>query len=165
MASAEFSLSDVARLRDSDPKGEFFIVVVGDNQNKFFKVKSRDFKTLFPRGGDGRTAAPDRMTPVLAAAVMPVTAPPSAGVRPETATAVQPTTPAATAAAQLPAVAAKIETVPAAQSRSTTTVAGATATAEIRQDPNPFPGSDPPPPVDGTAVSLAGQPEALIGVW
>src|ERR1700687_2291117 len=106
MASAEFSLSDVARLRDSDPKGEFFIVVVGDNQNKFFKVKSRDFKTLFPRGGDVRTAAPDRMTPFLAAAVMPVTAPPSAGVRPETATAVQPTTTAATAAAQLPAVAA-----------------------------------------------------------
>src|ERR1700674_5264474 len=153
MASAEFYLSDVARLRDSDPKGEFFIVVVGDNQNKFFKVKSRDFKTLFPKGGDRRTSASDRPTPVLAAAVMPVTPPPSERVRPETATAVQSTTAAASAAAQVPAVAAKIETVPAAQSRSTTTVAGATATAEIRQDPNPFPGSDPPPPVDDTAIS------------
>jgi PDZ domain len=173
MASAEFSLSDVARLRDSDPKGEFFIVVVGDNQNKFFKVKSRDFKTLFPKGGDGRTAASDRTTPVLAAA--------------------------APSAAQVPAGATNVEIVPAPQPLSTTTVAGATATAiptvngggplggvatkannparttgeassahataEIRQDPNPFPGSDPPPSVPGTAVSSAGQPEAVIGVW
>ena len=198
MASAEFSLSDVARLRDSDPKGEFFIVVVGDNQNKFFKVKSRDFKTLFPNGGDGRTATPDRTTPVLAAAVMPVTAPRSAGVT-ETATAVQPTAAAAPSAAQVPADATNVEIVPALQPLSTTTVAGATATAittvngggplgrvatkainparttgeapsahataEIPPDPNPFPGSDPPPSVPGTAVSSAGQPEAVIGVW
>ena len=46
-ASADFLMSDVDKLRASDSKHEFFIVVVGDNQNKFFKVKSRDFKKLF----------------------------------------------------------------------------------------------------------------------
>lgn len=45
-AAVDFSMSDMRRLRAMDPKGEFFIVVVGDKQNKFFKVKSRDFKFL-----------------------------------------------------------------------------------------------------------------------
>ncbi len=62
MASTEFSMSDVARLRDSDRKGEFFIVVVGDNQNKFFKVKSRDFRMLFPRADGDRITNPNRST-------------------------------------------------------------------------------------------------------
>jgi hypothetical protein len=45
--SASFRMSDVQRLRASDPKSEFFVVVVGDRKNKFFKVKAKDFKTLF----------------------------------------------------------------------------------------------------------------------
>lgn len=46
-AGAVFSVADVERLRSEDPNQEFFIVVVGDNQNKYFKVKSRFFKRLF----------------------------------------------------------------------------------------------------------------------
>jgi hypothetical protein len=46
-AGAVFMVEDVERLRGRDPKGEFFIVVVGDNQNKPFKVKERFFKQLF----------------------------------------------------------------------------------------------------------------------
>lgn len=49
-ADTVFAMSDVDRLRSEDKNGEFFIVVVGDNQNKFFKVKSRMFKELFGRG-------------------------------------------------------------------------------------------------------------------
>ena len=45
-ASAMFPMKDVGSLRESDKKGEFFIVVVGDKYNKFFKVKDRDFKFL-----------------------------------------------------------------------------------------------------------------------
>lgn len=40
-AAASFLMADVERLRAMDPKSEFFVVVVGDNQNKFFKVKSK----------------------------------------------------------------------------------------------------------------------------
>jgi membrane-associated protease RseP (regulator of RpoE activity) len=46
-AGAVFSLEDVKRLRSKDQKGEFFIVVVGDNQNKYFKAKARFFSQLF----------------------------------------------------------------------------------------------------------------------
>lgn len=46
-ASSAFSMNDVNRIRDMDRKNEFFVVVVGDKQNKFFKVKQRDFKELF----------------------------------------------------------------------------------------------------------------------
>jgi hypothetical protein len=46
-AGAVFSLEDVERLRSKDEKGEFFIVVVGDNLNKYFKVKTRFFNQLF----------------------------------------------------------------------------------------------------------------------
>jgi hypothetical protein len=46
-ADTVFAMSDVDRLRAEDKNGELFIVVVGDNQNKFFKVKSRMFKQLF----------------------------------------------------------------------------------------------------------------------
>jgi hypothetical protein len=46
-ASVEFPMSSVAQLRQSDPKGEFFIVVVGDRQNKFFKIKERSLSSLF----------------------------------------------------------------------------------------------------------------------
>ena len=46
-ASASFMMSDVAAIRASDIKGEFFITVTGSNQNKFFRVKERFFKTLF----------------------------------------------------------------------------------------------------------------------
>ena len=158
MASAEFSLSDVARLRDSDPKGEFFIVVVGDNQNKFFKVKSRVFKTLFATEGNSRIAVPDRPNPPPAAAVMPATAPPPAvGVNFKTPTAVHPTTSAA------PSVSA---TAPVPAGGPVGATGTARATAEIRQDTNPTPGSDPSPLVPGTAVSSAGlAEEAVIGVW
>jgi hypothetical protein len=40
-AAATFLMADVEHLRAIDPKNEFFVVVVGDNQNKFFKVKSK----------------------------------------------------------------------------------------------------------------------------
>lgn len=46
-AGAVFSLTDVERLRSEDSNQEFFVVVVGDNNNKYFKVKSRFFKQLF----------------------------------------------------------------------------------------------------------------------
>ena len=46
-ASASFSLSDVDQIRGEDDKGEFFVAVVGTNQNKYFKVKTRMFKALF----------------------------------------------------------------------------------------------------------------------
>jgi hypothetical protein len=46
-ASASFSLADVDTIRGEDDKGEFFVVVVGSNQNKYFKVKTRMFKSLF----------------------------------------------------------------------------------------------------------------------
>jgi hypothetical protein len=45
--AASFLMDDVGRLRAGDPKGEFFVVVVGDNQNKFFKVKAKYHKQLF----------------------------------------------------------------------------------------------------------------------
>ena len=157
MAAAEFSLSDVARLRDSDPKGEFFIVVVGDNQNKFFKVKSRVFKILFPKQGNSRIGVPDRPNPPQAAAVIPATAPPPAvGVNHETVIAVHPTTAVAPAA-------------PATTPVPIGEPAGATGTlsapAKLREDPNPSPGSDPPPSVAGTAVSSTGLAEEVrIGV-
>jgi len=46
-AGAVFSMKDLERLRSGDPSREFFIVVVGDNQNKYFKVKRKFFKELF----------------------------------------------------------------------------------------------------------------------
>jgi hypothetical protein len=46
-AHGAFLMSDVATLRGSDPKQEFFIAVTGDRQNKFFRVKQRFFKQLF----------------------------------------------------------------------------------------------------------------------
>jgi hypothetical protein len=46
-ASASFSLTDADQIRGEDDKGEFFVVVVGSNQNKYFKVKTRMFKALF----------------------------------------------------------------------------------------------------------------------
>jgi hypothetical protein len=87
MASADFALSDVARLRANDAKGEFFIVVVGDNQNKFFKVKERMLKTLFY----DRTTVPDSLGPAPgAASVVPVTVPsPAEAAKPETVLAAQ----------------------------------------------------------------------------
>jgi len=47
-AEAIFSMDDVDRIRSKDKNGEFFffVVVVGDNQNKFFKIKSKFFKEL-----------------------------------------------------------------------------------------------------------------------
>jgi hypothetical protein len=36
-------------IRGEDDKGEFFVVVVGTSQNKYFKVKTRMFKALFSR--------------------------------------------------------------------------------------------------------------------
>lgn len=49
-ATVSFFMADVDRLRAADPKGEFFIVVVGDNKNKVFKVKARSMSELFPTG-------------------------------------------------------------------------------------------------------------------
>lgn len=51
-AGAVFSMEDVQRLRSEDPKREFFFVIVGDNQNKYFKVKTRFFNQLFGRDQD-----------------------------------------------------------------------------------------------------------------
>jgi hypothetical protein len=45
-AFATFRLADVDVIRGDD-NGEFFVVVVGDNQNKYFKIKTRMFKNLF----------------------------------------------------------------------------------------------------------------------
>lgn len=45
-AEAIFLMDDVDRIRGKDTNGEFFVVVVGDNQNKFFKIKSKFFKQL-----------------------------------------------------------------------------------------------------------------------
>jgi hypothetical protein len=45
-AFATFPLSAVDGIRGDD-NGEFFVVVVGDKQNKYFKVKTRMFKSLF----------------------------------------------------------------------------------------------------------------------
>ena len=55
-AGAVFSVEDVERLRSRDPKGEFFIVIVGDNQNKYFKVKTKFFNQLFGQTSDPRYA-------------------------------------------------------------------------------------------------------------
>ena len=55
-AEAVFSLEDVERLRSEDPKAEFFVVVVGDNQNKYFKVKTRFFNQLFGLDSDSAHA-------------------------------------------------------------------------------------------------------------
>jgi hypothetical protein len=49
-------MEDVERLRSEDPKREFFFVVVGDNQNKYFKVKTRFFNQLFGRDSDSAYA-------------------------------------------------------------------------------------------------------------
>ena len=45
-AFATFPLSAVDGIRGDD-NGEFFVVVVGDKQNKYFKVKTLMFKMLF----------------------------------------------------------------------------------------------------------------------
>jgi hypothetical protein len=45
-AFSSFAMKDVDSIRGDD-NGEFFVVVVGDNQNKYFKVKTRMFKQLF----------------------------------------------------------------------------------------------------------------------
>ena len=39
-------MSDLNKLRASDAKGEFFVAVTGERQNKFFRVKERFFKSL-----------------------------------------------------------------------------------------------------------------------
>lgn len=59
-AGAVFSLEDVQRLRSEDSKGEFFIVVVGDKQNKYFKVKTRFFNQLFGRESEQATTVTER---------------------------------------------------------------------------------------------------------
>jgi hypothetical protein len=46
-AAGSFKLTDVDQIRGEDDKGEFFVVVVGTSQNKYFKVKTRMFKALF----------------------------------------------------------------------------------------------------------------------
>lgn len=67
-AGSVFSMEDVERLRSEDPKNEFFIVVVGDNQNKYFKVKSRFFNQLFGQTNEPRSAEPRMTSPQVAAA-------------------------------------------------------------------------------------------------
>jgi hypothetical protein len=49
-AAVSFFMTDVDKLRTADPKGEFFVFVVGDNKNKLFKVKARYMSELFPAG-------------------------------------------------------------------------------------------------------------------
>ena len=46
-ATASFPMSEVRWLQSQDKNAEFFVVVVGDNQNKYFKVKTRFDKELF----------------------------------------------------------------------------------------------------------------------
>ena len=82
-----FSLEDVERLRSEDPKREFFIVVVGDIQNKYFKVKTKFFNQLFglasdsvyaglksssPKGGATIKPAPESTYKNTAARIQPV---------------------------------------------------------------------------------------------
>jgi hypothetical protein len=55
-AGAVFSMEDVERVRSEDPKREFFFVVVGDNRNKYFKVKTRFFNQLFGLNSDSAYA-------------------------------------------------------------------------------------------------------------
>jgi hypothetical protein len=74
MASVDFPLSTVAGLRARDAKGEFFIVVVGDNQNKFFKVKSKYLKTLFPDANDRIGVQQEAAVPVGTELPVPATA-------------------------------------------------------------------------------------------
>lgn len=62
-AGAVFAMGDVERLRSKDPKGEFFIVVVGDNLNKYFKVKTRFFNQLFGQTSDTHYAHGNAMPP------------------------------------------------------------------------------------------------------
>lgn len=51
-----FSMEDVSKVRGAN-KGEFFVVVVGDTHNKFFKVKQKMFSRLFQLWiGDCRAA-------------------------------------------------------------------------------------------------------------
>jgi hypothetical protein len=45
-AFATFRLADVDAIRGNLDE-EFFVIVVGDNQNKYFKIKTRMFKSLF----------------------------------------------------------------------------------------------------------------------
>jgi hypothetical protein len=45
-AFATFQFSDVEKIRGDDDS-EFFVVVVGEKQNKYFKVKTRMLKKLF----------------------------------------------------------------------------------------------------------------------
>jgi hypothetical protein len=44
-AVTTFPMSDVEKVRNG-PDREFFLAVVADNQNKYFKIKKRDFKAL-----------------------------------------------------------------------------------------------------------------------
>jgi len=70
-AGAVFSLEDVARLRSEDPKREFFIIVVGDNQNKYFKVKTRFFNQVFGLNSDSAYAGLKSLSPEDAATKRP----------------------------------------------------------------------------------------------
>jgi hypothetical protein len=45
-ATSTFQMLDVDKVRGDD-NGEFYVVVVGDKENKYFKVKTRMFKQLF----------------------------------------------------------------------------------------------------------------------
>jgi len=63
-AGAVFSTEDVERLRSEDPKRDFFFVVVGDNQNKYFKVKTRFFRQLFGLESDREYAGLKSTSPV-----------------------------------------------------------------------------------------------------
>jgi hypothetical protein len=58
-AGAVFSTNDVNRLRSRDSKHEFFIVVVGDNSNKYFKVKARFFNQLFGKSSETEEQSPE----------------------------------------------------------------------------------------------------------
>jgi hypothetical protein len=70
-AGAVFSMEDVGRLRSEDPKREFFIVVVGDNQNKYFKVKTRFFNQLFGMDSDSAYAGLKSTSPERGATKKP----------------------------------------------------------------------------------------------
>jgi hypothetical protein len=105
-AGAVFSVDDVERLRSKDPTGEFFIVVVGDKNNKYFKVKTRFFAQLFGKqsvedDGSNVTASMTAVRSPAQVSVSPSPSPTAKLVVPTPLPSLAPATPAAIVAAPL----------------------------------------------------------------
>jgi hypothetical protein len=103
-AGAVFSVDDVERLRSKDQSGEFFVVVVGDNKNKYFKVKTRFFAQLFGKqsvedDGSNVTASITAVRSPAQAFVSPSPSPNAKSVAPTPLPSPAPATPPAIVAA------------------------------------------------------------------